>query len=665
MSNFNTKNFFLFLGLIVLSGVAWAKEAPHSRVRAWVEPTSSTTTQGRDVWFHFEMDPGWHIYWVNPGDSGLPTAVDWKLPPTFRADPLIFPAPRRIGSSLVVSYGFEKEVWALGRIHGPSPLPQKLNARVHWMECADICQPRETFLTINTTIPPLPTTPVPDRAKAALPVRPVGWSVSAGSDGRDLVIQLVAPPGTHVDLSALSFFPLDTALDETSPVKRDQRGSTLRLRYRWSPEVASPARLQGLLVNERGWSGASSAWAVDMPMTAVQKETSAQGVWGAMALAFLGGLLLNVMPCVLPVLSLKALSFSRQDKPGGVRREAFLYCLGVVSSFLALGGGLVLLRSLGSEVGWGFQLQSPVVVAGLTALFLLMGLNFFGLFEVGTSWIRVAGLTAGHSGPWVSFLNGLLAVVAATPCTAPFMGTSLGATLTLPPLASLFIFLALGLGMAAPFFWLGLFPGAGRLFPKPGAWMETFKRFLGFPLIGTALWLLWVFAQQTSPDRWASLLAGLLFLSCAVWLWGEGQRTQGRWFRRSAVLLGLVAGGLFYSALRGGVSKISWETFSEGRVAQLREEGRSVFVDFTAAWCLTCQTNERWALSNPRVVAAFEDQRVAALKADWTSRDERITRALENLGRTGVPLAVLYRPGKDPKILPTILTPEIVLKELE
>jgi thiol:disulfide interchange protein DsbD len=409
---------------------------------------------------------------------------------------------------------------------------------------------------------------------------------------------------------------------------------------------------------------------------APEKATSSPyTIPGFLLLAFLGGLLLNLMPCVLPILSLKVLGFSgaASSDRGLSRQRGLLYSAGVVFSFWILAGALLLLRLGGQGVGWGFWLQSPGLVLGLSVLFFLLALNLFGVFEMGISLAAWAGSGLGRfSGMVGDFLGGVLAVVVATPCTAPFMGTALGFAVTQPVPISLGIFTALGLGMALPYLLLTFYPRLIWFLPKPGPWMEILKHALGFPLMGAVVWLLWVFGRQSGVDALSVALVALLGVGVGAWIWGRWG-TLGRSLR-SRVLSGLAAGffivgGPWVAALRtvSGPSQLLWEPFSEERVAQVQKTGRRVFVDFTAAWCLTCQVNERTTLQSPSVVDRFRKLNVATLKADWTSRDPLITEALARHGRVGVPLYLLYGrdPSRPPKVFPALLTSDIVLNALD
>jgi thiol:disulfide interchange protein DsbD len=407
-------------------------------------------------------------------------------------------------------------------------------------------------------------------------------------------------------------------------------------------------------------------------------------LWWTLLSAFVGGLLLNLMPCVFPVLSVKILGFAKQggDDEHTIRRHGLTFGAGVLVSFWVLAGILLALRAAGSEIGWGFQLQSPLFVALMTMLFFGIGLNLLGVFEVGSQLMNWGGrlersASDTYSG---SFMSGVLATVVATPCTAPFMGAALGVALTLSTAGSLLVFTALGAGMAAPYVALSMTPSLLQRLPKPGAWMETLKQVLAFPMFAAAVWLLWVFGQQTGPSGMALLLLGLLLLGLTGWTLGRWSAlqvsTRTRVITRTVAVLSLI-GALVVTVLGAQSAPVAnaaratttqdaeWQSFSPETVEQLRAEGRPVFIDFTAAWCLTCQVNKRTALSSEAVQQAAREKNVALVRADWTNRDPAITRALESHGRSGVPVYVLYKgDGSEPELLPEILTEQIVLDAL-
>lgn len=403
------------------------------------------------------------------------------------------------------------------------------------------------------------------------------------------------------------------------------------------------------------------------------------GLFVAIGAAFLGGLILNLMPCVLPVVSLKVLGFVQQAGNDSKRAcwHGIAFTAGVVMSFLVMAGVLLALRAGGEAIGWGFQLQNPTVVALLTFVFVLLALNLLGVFEVGMGLTRLGGKTSALSGHGRSFGDGILAAVVASPCTAPFMGAALGFSLSQPPLLALSIFASLGLGLASPYLVLAFRPSLLRWVPKPGAWMERLKQILAFPLLAAAVWLLWVFGLQTGPSAMALLVGGLLLAGLAAWVYGSWATPVSPPRVRKiaqvvAVLLLVAAVG---AALRqggaatgesGGVKLTAgWEDFSPERLAELRATGEPVFIDFTAAWCITCHWNKRSVLDTARVRAGFAEKGVTLLQADWTRQDETIARVLQEYGRQSVPLYLYFNGEEEPVILPEILTTDLVLRALK
>jgi thiol:disulfide interchange protein DsbD len=580
-----------------------------------------------------------------------------------------------------------------------------LEALVEWQVCeAGQCELASRELSLELPVAEGPPEADPQwtnlfrDARARLPRVIDAWSVQAESttSGYRLTVE---PSGGGLSFpdSVHFFVARDRVLDHSATQSAVVEDGKLTLDLTSSPYASGTASvLRGVLLAEDGGSwdadGVVSGLVVDADVSGVSAETpggaasgqsaapveGAQGFTIALALvfAFLGGNILNLMPCVFPILSLKVLGAASQ---GGedrirIRNQGLVFALGVILAFLALGGLLIVLRAGGAQLGWGFQLQSPVFVAFMAALFFAIGLNLMGLFEVGASLTRVGGRVGEPSGYAESLASGVLATVIATPCTAPFMGAALGFALTRSIPETLLIFGFLGVGMALPYLLLSLAPGLLEHLPRPGQWMETFKQVLAFPMFATVIWLVWVFGQQTGVGGGAYLNCGLLLIMAAGWMVGRWQRTDlvsGK-VARAVSLAFLAAAALF--VVRGSgqepplmVVEEGWLAFSPEEVERTLAEGRPVFVDYTAAWCLTCQVNERVVLGTETVQEAFRERDVALFKADWTRHDPVITEALEALGRSGVPVYVLYEGevGAAPHVLPAILTEQIVLNALE
>jgi thiol:disulfide interchange protein/DsbC/DsbD-like thiol-disulfide interchange protein len=639
------------------------------------------------VAIRLQMDEGWHTYWKNPADSGLPTRMSWRLPEGLTAGELQWPRPERLAAPPLVSYGYEGDVLLPVEITVAPTLKAgtqvELAGRVDWLECREACIPGKADLAL--VLPVRAETPRPSalatrfaETRARVPMPSGDWKVEARSSGDALVLSF--DRAGAVAREAYFFASEPQVLEYAAPQALRRSGSTNVLHLARDPNGPKDLkRLRGVLVTDV--SGRTVALEVDAPVVAGARAFAGDerrveaGLPLALALAFLGGLVLNLMPCVLPVLSLKVLAFVKQaGEERRTWRHGVAFTAGVLVSFWALAGLLLALRAAGEQVGWGFQLQSPAFVVFLAALFCLLALNLFGVFEVGTSLIAAGNLTARRSGLAASFGSGALATIVATPCTAPFMGSALGFGLSQPPAVSLLVFTSLALGMAAPYLLLSFHPGWLRFVPRPGAWMESFKQLMGFFLMATVAALVWLFGRQVGVDGMAALLAALVAVSLGAWVYGRAaawecprRRLAGSVAAVALVTLGLVAGlsraGASAAAAEGG----DWEPWSAERVAELRAGGRPVFVDFTADWCLTCQVNERVALRDSDVQARLRERGVVPMRADWTRHDPRITEALAAHGREGVPLYVLYDGPADapPIVLPEVITPGIVLDALD
>jgi len=652
---------------------------------------------------HLKMAPHWHTYWKFPGDSGLPTKMRWALPEGWSAAAFEWPYPQTIPASPLMSYGYEGEATLLVTVTPPATLAPDtmvtLGGRLDWLECQEVCLPGKAPLDVELPVRAQTPALVSARqaffadARARLPVDGASWKPRLLVKGSQAALRFEPPFG---GLRAASFFP-DRArvIEHSEPQKLLASGQGFSLGLLRAKDAEELAGVSGVLVVEH--AAGRSAVQVEMAPQIVQElpqgqpvvaqaealPTGGPGLLAALGLAFVGGLILNLMPCVLPVLSLKVLSFVRHagGEPRVAARHGLAFAAGVLLSFWALAIVLLLLRAGGAQVGWGFQLQSPGFVGALTCLFFLIGLNLFGVFEVGLSLTRAGNLGVGQTGLWSSFSGGALTTIVATPCTAPFMGSALGFGLSQPAHVALAIFTALGLGMAAPYLLLSFQPALLRFLPRPGAWMESFKQLMGFFMMGTVVVLAWIFGQQAGNDALAFLLGGLVVLGLGGWLYGRAVlSTAAPGPRRlSLAVAALCAGaGLFLglhqakAAPRPGVQEpvfegvIAWQSYSPEAVQAARTAGRPVFIDFTAAWCLSCQVNERVALRSAGVQQRFRDRGIVAFKADWTLYDERITEALRSFGRSGVPLYVLYAPGQaEARLLPEVITPDIVVRALD
>ncbi|HWY63401.1 MAG TPA: thioredoxin family protein [Rhizomicrobium sp.] len=670
---------------------ALAQAEDHSpRVQARLVAEQAAAKPGSTITIALEqvIRPQWHTYWVNPGDVGQATSIEWALPAGWSAGALQWATPKRLPVGPFMDYGYEGKVWLLTSVAVPADakigetLP--LKATAHFLVCEQICIPEDDALTLPIKIGDGAADPAVAKdfaeARAALPVASP-WKINYAL-GSSLDLYAAAPALAAAHPTEVTFFPLKSGLIK-GPAPQQMGFAEGGLVLRLTPDKAQDigGMLQGVLVMKSS-DGSVQALSVDAPPGPVPAVNFSGGAPAAstdislllaIAFAFLGGLILNAMPCVLPILAMKALALAGhagKDK-NAAAQEGFSYATGAIASFLVFGLVIVALRQGGQAVGWGFQLQNPVAVAGFALLIFAVGLNLSGLFEFGTI-TAGEGLTS-RSG-WVGpFFTGVLAVAVAAPCTAPFMAAALGFALTQSVVSALLIFLSLGVGFALPFMILGLWPSALSFLPRPGPWMLRLKQFLAFPMYGAAAWLAWVLAQEAGANGVAVLLASFVALALAVWLWGVTREmsARGRGIGAAAAALILIAMAYGLSTLSGMsapavTASISSEKFTEAKLASLRASGKPVFLDATAAWCITCLVNEQAVLSRPTVKDAFKQKQVTYLVADWTNRNEAITRLLDANGRSGVPLYLYYAPGADkPVILPQILTESGVLDAIK
>src|SRR5512142_2756034 len=650
------------------------------------------------VGLKLRMAEHWHTYWKNPGESGLPTRVQWVLPAGWKAGPIQWPYPSQLPVGPLMNYGYEDDVVLLSELTPPAdakPGMADIRANAEWLVCKDICVPEKGELDLALPVSPAPPKADPrfqahiERAREMLPVEAPGWKAEAAIAGKSLVVRLTAPEGVTPPAKATFFPERELLIEPAAPAKVTREGRTLRFEMKLAdPPLADVKEVAGVAVAQAGWPGTDGRRGLAVNAALVASLPAAAGSTGAadpiggsalaaLAFAFIGGLILNLMPCVFPVLGIKVMGFVKHahGEARAMRLQGAVFALGVLLSFGTLAGIMLALRAGGAQLGWGFQLQSPVVVALLACLFFVLALNLSGLFEWGAfAQSMTSSLTA--RGRYAdALLSGILATVVATPCTAPFMGAAVGFTMSQTAGLALAIFVMLGAGMALPVFALSLFPALLRKLPRPGAWMETFKQVLAFPLYATTAWLAWVLGAQAGNDAVLALLLGLVFIALGAWMYGRWAHAGWRWQPALAVLLGALglfvawpgsAPGHVSTGMATGAEGEAWESWSPAKVSAYLAAGRPVFVDFTAAWCVTCQLNKRVALHDSAVEKAFADRRIARLTADWTRQDPEITAALAALGRNAVPVYALYLPGEDaPRLLPEVLTPSIVLGELE
>jgi thiol:disulfide interchange protein DsbD len=689
---FSPAFFSLLAGLALLSPcmAAHGQDTP-AQVTATASDSTATLTAVKDgvtagalpLLLTITPPPGWHTYWQNPGDAGAPLELAWELPQGFAADPLRWPVPERINTPPLVSFGYSGPVTfpiTLKTPDGLSTPETRLSVAARYLVCAETCIPQTVTLTLmlpNVAAGQLlapeawasATTALPQEMSSLLPAS----TVRKGETVQVTFTRATLPPG---DWQAAFFFPLPTgALIHSAPqnprITADALTLTLIPQEGFSGEMPGLLRLTagdgatvGLYITTTLPAAPARADAAPTPEipTAATPRPAALAPLTALLLAFLGGLILNIMPCVFPVLSLKVLALSRhgQKEHGETLRESLAYAAGVISSFIALAGALILLKGAAGQLGWGFQLQEPWFVGALAQLLFAVGLNLSGVYEIPQLW---HGNQPHRHGLVQSFLTGVLAVLLATPCTAPFMAPAIGFGLAQPPLVTLAIFIALGFGFALPFVIAGVFPRLLRFLPRPGGWMLTFRRVLAFPMYASAVWLVWVLAQQSTPNGVGLLLLGGLVLSGTLTFAPRLRPVP----KMIAVTLTVICVGMLLRSVPATPPReatVSTETFSEELLASLRQAGKPVLVNVTAAWCITCKLNERLVLRRPDVQALLKAHGVTMLTADWTQGDPAITAYLQSFDRAGVPLYVYYASSQKVFVLPQILSVTTVTESI-
>lgn len=689
----------LLLLVLAFPMLTWSAPVTDKHVSVELISEVSTIAAGDPFWVALKIshEEHWHTYWINDGDSGLPTKIDWQLPEGFTAGPIVWPYPQKIIMDPLVSYGFEGDAYLLVQITPPEKLPDtpaELKARVSWLMCKEVCIPGKANLSISLTtgsetkLDPAQSS-VFETARRNLPSDKSDWKFSLNIDDSTIRILATPPPGAQ-EITSWDLFAIEKGIVAASLDKqwgKTSSGYEMVLTREVSDDPL-PDFFRAVLVSNPSMSREAGKNAIEiaLPFTiAAQPSTDlppekTYSLLIICSFAFLGGIILNLMPCVFPVISLKILGFvnqARQD-PRAVWHHGLVFAAGVMVSFWILAGLLIALRAGGESIGWGFQLQSPHVLIVLCLLFFTLALNLFGVFELGLSLTSSGGSLADRQGWSGSFFSGFLATVIATPCTAPFMGVALGYALTQPAYVSMIVFTSLALGMAFPYLLLSRFPSMLKILPRPGAWMETMKQIMGFFLLATVIWLYWVLASLVSTNTLTFVLAAFLMVGIAVWILGKWDTLvksgSVRWRGRIAAALFVVAAvalGFNHiernnASVASGGDQNGWEAFTPERLAELRAEGKPVFIDFTAKWCLTCQVNKLSVLHKANILQAFKDKNVTLMSADWTDENEIIAKELAKHGRQSVPLYLLYPSSSsgEPQKLPEILTQNIVLEAL-
>ena len=713
------------LPALLLSLSALLPATALAQVKASLVAAETAIVPGKPVQVALRLvhQPHWHTYWINPG-TGLVTEIKWSLPPGWTASAIQWPAPYVIKdkTGAITGNGFENDTFLPVTLTPPADLAPgtkvTLKASAEWLMCEDVCMPGNADVTLTL---PVAATAAPDAALgsrlsavvAGLPRADAAWKVSATRDAKAITLK-VAPVGPTAGKTAapadLRFFADDNLVAYELPqtITPDGAGGYM-LTLSISPDAPKDAtKLAGVLTNEKGWlaDGSLRGLRIDLPFAAaptvsatapaasgsqpsalsspssVPAPAAPVSLISTLFLALVGGLILNLMPCVFPVLGIKILGFvnqAGQDKKK-VILHGLVFALGVLLSFWSLAAVLAVLRAGGDQLGWGFQLQSPLFVYGLAAVMLIFAMNMSGVFEFGLSATGVGSDLQSKSGFAGSFFTGVLATVVATPCSAPFLAPALGAALTLSTIESFAVFTAIAVGLAGPYLLLSIFPAAVKILPRPGAWMETFKQFMAFPLYATVAYLAWVLAGQTTENGSLMALFGLVLIALGVWFYGRYNQPGTK---PGKVRFGTVTGALVLAlgvwtgwpenteaktaaAQAAGAPEVVWEKWSPAAVEKLRAEGRMIYVDFTARWCATCQTNKKIVFASDEVLRQFAAKKIVTLRADWTNKDPAITAELAKYQRSAVPFNVLWQPGKpEPLLLPELLTPGIVLDAIK
>lgn len=713
--------------LLVLSGCGDKNVAkgPHITVTLIADQDSIAPGSTFTLGVIFDPEPGWHIYWKNPGDSGLAPRFAWQSSGGIAVSSPLWPYPNKIAVGPLVNYGYDKVTIPFpATLSAPPPRATSTSVMLslQYLVCKDECLPGEAQLELQLPISKTAAAPgnyerLFAETQTKIPTQLERVSIAV-EEQQDRIILALIPFESRFFPSAVTFFPEDPRIiSNSAPQEVSLDGGALRISLKRDPNRRDPIRrVRGVLVSPQGWSETGEPKAISIDTnpdgeSAVSPQRNASGgdqsttyaggeqvgLFAALFFALLGGLILNVMPCVFPVLSIKILGFIEQagHEPRKIKMHGLAFSAGVIGSFWVFAVTLLILRAGGEQLGWGFQLQSPTFVALMIFIFLGLGLLFLSDLALGSSLQQIAGkarLSTTYAG---SFANGALATAVATPCTGPFMGSALAATLTLPAAANFLVFTALGVGMSLPYLFIAFKPHLLQRLPRPGTWMESFKQFMAFPLFASVVWLTRVFARQMGLevpglDLVTNLLWGLFCIGLGFWTFLRARSLSSALAQRALRILGaiIITSGIVIglpsaSEVEGTRSRacianetttpepdahgLIWEPYSEQRLAALLAQGRSVYLDFTAEWCITCQVNERIVFSSSEVRALIVKKNVALMRGDWTTKSPSITAALRRYGRNGVPLNVIIKQGKPESavVLPNILTPGTVIAELD
>ena len=660
------------LYFILLSGSSINAESEYSASNSKISLISeSKTIQPNDSFYlgiKFELEKGWHTYWENPGDAGEGASIEWSLPKGVSSSNTLWPGPERIPVDPLMTFGYNDEVVLLTKITTQEDVdfPLEIKAKVAWFTCKDICIPQEGNVTILINKGEFSESIEYEEIKKYADRVPIDFYENYRVEKLDQKYFLQSTvENDHFE--NVYFFPRYYGLtDYVSAQTYEKNENSFSLEINASKTDLDLEKFEGIIeaTNSKG------VFYFDVNYQLALEKSKEQSLLLLLLFAFLGGLILNIMPCVFPILSIKVLRFIQYSEESSIKTYRFglSYALGVILSFLLIAFILIGLKSSGEVIGWGFQLQYPLVISVLFYLFIALGFLFMSNLVLGSQLGNLNSLVKVENESLESFLTGILAVIVASPCTAPFMGSAIGFALLQPSFNSVLIFLSLGIGFALPYLILSIKPSLLSFLPKPGPWMETFKQFMAFPMWASALWLLWVLSGQVNTDTLILVLIGGLTVSLSLWLLEKNTSEINwiKWFIRSIaiILIGLSLYILPTSySLEENISEDS-QTYSEQRLNDLRNSNELVFLNFTADWCITCKVNERVALKTRKVKQILEDKNINYLEADWTRKDEKIATKLEEFGRTGVPLYLLYPSVGKPIILPEILTEDILFTYL-
>lgn len=663
------------LGIMTFITIAGANPVQLEYTKAELLSDVKAIQPGKPFWvvLKLTMRPGWHTYWQNPGDSGLATAIDWQLPQGFKASAINWLPPHRINAGTLTNFGYSNESFHLVEITPAKDIssqPQTLVAKASWLVCEDTCIPEEAELTLTLPVnAESAATDFSEHQALFSQLRselPKATDIKGQYEVKDKYLNAHIPLEIigNITINQLELFPNAKDIIRNAAAQEwSVSEGKIKIRV---PQglINAKGDIQALIKINSTEPRAVHSFTLNLvaapPAAAITKETT--NIWQVLLFAFLGGLILNAMPCVFPILSLKALGIAQKShgKSSFVRHEGVLYTFGVLISFAVLSGLLIALKYTGQSVGWGFQMQSPTFVAVMVYLMFLIGLSLSGAFYFP---MLFANATTGKH-PSSSFWVGVLAVLVATPCTAPFMGIAVGYALTQSALILALIFLSLGIGFAFPYLLITLFPPILKLLPKPGPWMETFKELLAFPMYATVVWLLWVLTLQAGTRGLILTSFGLVISAFSIWLW-QKLRLKNI-IAKTLWLVILIAGSAWPLAFLSSTvneNHAPVTAFSLEKLNQLRTEKKAVFVNVTAAWCITCKVNEV-ILKGQSISDLFKNKDISYLEADWTNQNSEISNYLTSFGRSGVPLYIYYPKSGEPVVLPQLLTESIVIDAL-